>query len=163
MRPWCSPVSVVGRKLALHEIEPVLSPEQLAIDDVGRRAEDAPRLGLGQVGLPALLDVRGRRVAHQGSGGLAGSAPRDLLQRVHVGDVAVFGPEGALHREGEGHRIQTRALDGDHRARGDLDGAAGIEAGLQVQRDAQVLTPARQLQLTNNQTLNNSYNHSPFP
>jgi hypothetical protein len=51
----CRPVSRPGLQLALDKIEPVLAPEQLAIDDVTGRAKHAGINRLLRVGFVARL------------------------------------------------------------------------------------------------------------
>ena len=46
-----------GVERAVEEIEPVLPPEALAVQDVGRGAEDAEALGFVAVGLVQALDM----------------------------------------------------------------------------------------------------------
>src|SRR5262245_17280595 len=83
-----------GVELTVDKIETVLSPEQIALDDKSRRAEDAELFGLGRELAIELL----HRLAGLGRDQLRPIIAVLLRNRLaHLGsrDIALFGPQGA--------------------------------------------------------------------
>ena len=90
------------RQAPLDEVEPVLAPEQLAVDDVGRRAEHAG--ARSRAACPRRSGRAPRALRHPRGGAPAGRAPPASRQVGGVVDVALVGPHAAQHRAGQRQR-----------------------------------------------------------
>src|SRR5581483_11461048 len=98
-----------GVEPAIHEVEPVLPPEQLAFDDAGGGAEHPELPGLGGVltveGLHALAPLRGNQCR-----AVVAVLLRDGLADPRQRDVPLLRPQRAEDGMREGKGVEAQIL-----------------------------------------------------